>query len=82
MWDWFKSVGNGIVNIFSGKTWSGEDPDAIKASAELALKEKDDALTAVVSASNSTNRTLLVFGGVALVGGLIYMVSRPRYGRR
>ena len=94
MWNWIKNVGNGISNIFSGKSWNGDDPSKIKQDAEDALRKQKDEYDALIgkyqssleSASqkaSSSKTMLIVAGGIAvLVVGYVLLNGNRRGYRR
>lgn len=92
MWNWIKSVGSGIGNILSGKSWNGDDPAKIKQEAEDALKNQqrqydeilnkyNSSLKTASESASSSKKLVYVLGAVCVAGG-IYMLMSKKGGRR
>lgn len=86
MWDWIKNIGTGIGNIFSGRTWSGEDPEAIKNEANKAIEEAikdtsakyDSMLSQIQNQNQNKSTTLLLIGGVGLAIASMFFFGGKR----
>lgn len=82
MFDWIADIGQGVINIFSGKSWNGDDPNQIKADAQAALAQQQQAYQAALNAQSeqlssnmkSIKNTVLLVGAVAGLGVGAYMI--------
>lgn len=82
MFDWIADIGQGVINIFSGKSWNGDDPNKIKADAQAALAQQQQAYQAALNAQSeqlsnymkSIKNTVLLVGAAAGLGVGAYMI--------
>ena len=84
MFDWVADLGQGIINIFTGKSWNGDDPNAIKQQAQQALQQQQQAYQDALEAQSDTTlkKTLVIMGVVGTAGFVGYQIFGKKGRRR
>lgn len=85
MFDWIGDVVSGVGNVLQGKSWDGDDPDAIRAQAQSDLAKQQAETNKILEAQNQaiasaqqSSKNLMLLAGAGLAGYAIYIFSKKK----